>query len=376
MESSDRKLKLVNILIIDNSIAFTGAFKCALNEAVLLSHSHKFVFVIPESSTLRPMIEEKGFAVYTLPMLEIRKSIPVLLQYFPRLRSNASRLKKILAKENIDIIQANDFYNQLGAMVKGRGFNGRLITYVRFLPSVMPSVLRNWWLRAAGKHADSIVAVSDAVMRQLPQGKTTRIYDPVQLSETLPPKEEKTKDTIDILYLSNYIRGKGQDHALEAFALAYKQNNALRLKFTGGDMGLEKNRAFKQELEAKARQQNLPVTFASFNPNVEEEIKAADIVLNCSEAESFSMTCLETAFYGTALIATRCGGPEEIIEDGETGLLLPVGDISGICDAILTLANNPAERTKLAEAGRAYVRTKFAPANFIRQFETLLTATA
>jgi len=322
------------------------------------------------------MIEEQGFTVYTLPMLEIRKSIPVLLQYFPRLRSNASRLKKILAKENIDVIQANDFYNQLGATVKGSGFKGRLITYVRFLPSVMPSVLRNWWLRAANRYADNIVAVSDAVMQQLPRGKTMRIYDPVQLVELLPPKEDKAKDTIDILYLSNYIRGKGQDHALDAFALAYKQNNALRLKFTGGDMGLEKNRAFRQELEIRAHQQNLPVTFASFNPNVEEEIKAADIVLNCSEAESFSMTCLETAFYGTALIATRCGGPEEIIEDGETGLLLPVGDISGICDAILTLANNPADRKKLAEAGRANVRTKFAPANFIRQFETLLSTTA
>jgi len=189
----------------------------------------------------------------------------------------------------------------------------------------------------------------------------------------LPPKEEKGKDTVDILYLSNYIRGKGQDHALDAFALAYKQNNALRLKFTGGDMGLGKNTAFRTELETKAKQLGLPVTFASFNANVEEEIKAADIMLNCSDAESFSMTCLEAAFYGTALIATRCGGPEEIIEDKQTGLLVPIGDVTEICDAILTLANNPAVRKQYAGAGRSYVRTKFAPGNFMRQFESLLT---
>jgi len=322
------------------------------------------------------MLEEKGFTTYTLPMLEIRKSVPVLLKYFPRLYANANKLKKIVLEEKIDAVQVNDFYNQLGTMLKRKGFKGKLFTYVRFLPSVMPGVLRNRWIGAANKHADKIIAVSDAVMKQLPESPSvTRIYDPVQLSETLSEKELKEKGTVDILYLSNYIRGKGQDHALEAFAIAYKQNNSLRLKFTGGDMGLEKNRQFKTELETRAKQQNLPVTFAPFNPNVEEEIKAADIVLNCSEAESFSMTCLEAAFYGTVLIATRCGGPEEIVEDNETGILLPVGDITAISNAILTLANNPSERKKLAEAGKAYVRTKFAPANFIRQFETLLNET-
>lgn len=364
----------MNILIIDNSIAFTGAFKCALNEAMLLSHEHRFIFVVPENSAVKPMLEEKGITTYTLPMLEIRKSIPVLVKYFPALYANARRLKKVVQKESIDMVQVNDFYNQLGVMLKRKGFKGKLFTYVRFLPSVMPGVLRNMWLNAAAKYADKIIAVSDAVLGQLPASpKALRIYDPVQLTETRPAKENsEQKDTVNILYLSNYIRGKGQDHALEAFAIAYNQNNSLRLKFTGGDMGLEKNRQFRQELENKAQQQKLPVTFAPFNPDVEAEIKASDIVLNCSEAESFSMTCLEAAYYGTALIATRCGGPEEIVAHEETGLLVPVGDIHAIADALLTLANNPGERQKLAQAGRSYVRTKFAPANFMRQFGTII----
>ena len=366
----------MNILIIDNSIAFTGAFKCALNEAMLLSHKHKFVFVLPQKSTLRPILEENGFTVHLLPIVEIRKSLPVLLQYIPVLFGNTRRLRKIIAQEQIDVVQVNDFYNMLGVMLKRYGFEGKLLSYVRFLPSVMPGFLKRIWLGAAQQYAHKIIAVSDAVLQQLPETpKAIRIYDPVQLTEALPAKEEKTKATIDILYLSNYISGKGQDHALEAFALAYKQNNSLRLKFTGGDMGLEKNMLFRQELETKAKQQELPVTFASFNANVEAEIKAADIVLNCSDAESFSMTCLEAAFYGTALIATKCGGPEEIIEDGVTGVLVPVGDVHAIKDALLTLANNPTVRKEYADAGKAYVRTKFAPANFMRQFESLLTET-
>ena len=75
-------IKGVTILIIDNSMAFTGAFKCALNEAELLSGEHRFVFVLPAKSSLHRVVQEKGFASYPVNMVEIRKSLSILLQYF------------------------------------------------------------------------------------------------------------------------------------------------------------------------------------------------------------------------------------------------------------------------------------------------------
>lgn len=364
----------MNILIIDNSVAFTGAFKCALNEAELLSDKHKFIFVINHKSTLRKTLEQKGFKVYQLPMVEIKKSLSILLLYPIMLLRNAINLLQILNKEHIDVVQVNDFYNLLGASVKKLGYKGKLITYVRFLPSVMPGVLRKMWIKAGVKHSHRVVAVSDAVLNQLPQNNTTRIYDPVRLSEDQPEKTYEEKPTVDILYLSNYIRGKGQEHALEAFAQAYKKNNKLRLSFMGGDMGLEKNADFKEELEAKAKELNLEdvVTFGPFSADVESVIKEADMVLNFSEAESFSMTCLEAAFYGTPLIATKCGGPEEIIDDGKTGLLVSKANVQEMSAAILKMADKLDYRKQLAIAGKAYVRQKFNIDNFTTSFQELL----
>lgn len=366
----------MNILIIDNSRAFTGAFKCALNEAELLSGKQRFIFVLPKHSALVKTLEEKGIKVYQLPTLEIKRSVPVLLLYPFMLLRNTIALRKIVRTEQVEIVQVNDFYNMLGVMLKAFGYKGRLLTYVRFLPSVMPGILRNLWIKFGLKYSDKMIAVSDAVLKQLPANpKAIRIYDPVQLAEKASPKTYDSKSAISVLYLSNYIKGKGQDDAVEAFAKAYSRNKNLQLTFMGGDMGLEKNIAFKTALETRVRELGIHdvVTFAPFNADVEAAIKAADIVLNFSEAESFSMTCLESAYYGTALIATRCGGPEEIIDNGNTGITVPVKDVQAMSDAILQLANSAELRNKYAISGREYVINKFNIDGYQKTMQEIIT---
>lgn len=363
----------MNILLIDNSVAFTGAFKCALNEAELLSSEHRFVFILPHNSTAHTYLEEKGIKYYRLRMPEISKSLALLL-YPIFLFINIVRTRNIVHKEKIEVIQCNDFYNLIGAGLKLSGYRGKLITYVRFMPSAIPSPLRNLWTSIAQRYSNSVIAVSDAVLKQLPQkDNTVRLYDPANLTENITSPHRNDK-TIQLLYLSNYIHGKGQDYALEAFIRAYTQNPDLRLKFTGGDMGLEKNKQFRNSLEQKARElvNKGIICFTPFNSNVEAEIKAADIVLNFSNSESLSMTCLEASYYGTPVIATKCGGPEEVIEHNRTGLLVPVADIDAMTMAILELSADNNKRQAFAQTGRDYVRNKFSADMFITNFNNIL----
>lgn len=365
----------MNILIIDNSIAFTGAFKCALNEAELLSDEHQFVFIVPKGSKVIPILRIKGYKVYDLPLKEISKSASVVMQYPFFLFSNLWQIRKIVKKEKINTVQVNDFYNLLGVGLKLSGFRGTLLTYVRFLPEVIPDVLRKLWLGAAYQFADKIIAVSDAVLRQLPENeKNIRIYDAVQLAERHQHARKYNEEEVVLIYLANFIRGKGQEYALEAFSIAYQSNNNLRLKFIGGDMGLEKNVAFREELITKTNKLGLQqvVSFEGFTEDVELEIKQADILLNFSDAESFSMTCLEASFYGTPVIATRCGGPEEIVQHEVTGLLVTKKNISEMADAINRLSLNEELRDKFATAGKGYVREKFSTDNFKKTFTAII----
>jgi len=371
VEGRNRKLTALNILIIDNSIDFTGAFKCALNEAEILSDEHRFVFLIPEGSGVQALLSERNYTVYTLPLKEIRKSVKVILQYPFYLVRNLVALKKIIRTEKIDVVQVNDFYNLLGAALKATGFPGKLLTYVRFLPSVMPSTLRKFWLSLAQKYSHKIIAVSNVVLCQLPRSeKCMLLYDPAKLQEVYPNKRNEERQELRLLYLSNFMDGKGHNYAINAFVKAYEQNKSLRLKFVGGDMGLLKNRAFKNQLIDQTRRLNLEsvIQFENFTSDIEKEIKNADVVLNFSDGESFSMTCLEASFFGLPVVATKCGGPEEIIQDMETGYLVEKGDISAMSDAILKMAADGLLRRQMGENARAYVREKFNVAQFRKQF--------
>jgi glycosyltransferase involved in cell wall biosynthesis len=363
------------IVIVDNSIAFTGAFKCAMQEATAMKNEYDFIFILPRKSNLFSILQAEGFSYHALPFKEIRKSIGAILLYIPFLICNSIRLKKILKKEKADFLQVNDFYNLAGAVVKFFGWKGKLVTYVRFLPSSRPSSLRKLWTKLALKYSHFVVAVSDAVRNQLPVKKNIiRLYDFIAGEEKYQHQDHLP--LVRLLYLGNFINGKGQDHAIKAFEKAYYQNNNLRLKFVGGDMGLKKNKAYKKQLESEVIKSGFrkEIVFSEYSDDIEKEIKEADIVLNFSEAESFSMTCAEASYYGRSVIATRCGGPEEIITHQQTGLLVENKNIEEMSSAIVALAADKEKRKQFGDSGRQYVREKFSIENFQKNFRQVFSA--
>ena len=105
------------------------------------------------------------------------------------------------------------------------------------------------------------------------------------------------------------------------------------------------------------------VQFEGFAADTEAAMKAHDIILNFSEAESFSLTCLDALYYGVPLIVSDCGGPAELFEAGKSGLLVPNRDVLAMADAMVELAGNETMRRQFSAASRLFVRQKFAPAS-------------
>jgi glycosyltransferase involved in cell wall biosynthesis len=60
------------------------------------------------------------------------------------------------------------------------------------------------------------------------------------------------------------------------------------------------------------------------------------------------------------VVATRTGGPEELIDDERTGVLLAPGDDEGLADALERLAQSPELRSRLGDAARSHARSKYA----------------
>ncbi len=356
------------IILIDNSIAVTGAFKCALQQAKLLREDFNYIFLLPRNSVATPFAQAEGFKVYEVDFREIRKNFFSLISYLPKLFSNTATVRSIIKKENVSIVVVNDFYNLIGAALKMRNVPIKLVTYIRLLPNRIPSPLRKLWVGAALKYSDLIIPVSDAVKDQLPSHlKIKRIYDPVSFPENHQAYELFESSPVKFLYLSNYIRGKGQDIGLRAFGEAYKLNKDIRLVFAGGDMGLEKNKLFRKELEDEVKSTGLEeaVSFLPFVDDIELLIKQHQVLLNCSESESFSMTCAEASFYGLPVITTNSGGPAEIVQHNHSGLVVENKNAEAIKNAILQLADSAELRKQFSDAGKIYVRSKFSMPVFL-----------
>jgi glycosyltransferase involved in cell wall biosynthesis len=69
-------------------------------------------------------------------------------------------------------------------------------------------------------------------------------------------------------------------------------------------------------------------------------------------AEPFGMVAIEAMMRGTAVLASRGGGLAEIVRDGETGRLLPPGDVAAWSSALLALLQSPALAEQYGAAGR------------------------
>lgn len=245
---------------------------------------------------------------------------------------------------------------------------------VRLLPSKQHNLLNKIWIKLAITFSHSVGAVSLAVQRDLPKNnKVKLIYNPSLLTEKHKHTRNATSEKIRFLYLSNYIKGKGQDYAIQAVAQSLTKNPNIELHFYGSDMGLNKNKIWKNSLQDKVNELNISenIFFHDFCTNIEKEIKESDVLLNFSDSESFSQTCYEASAYGKPVIATRCGGPDEIIVDQLSGFLVPVRDTAEMASAITKLSLNKQLRDEMGNAGKLIVANKFSKNSFINAFAIL-----
>ncbi len=111
------------------------------------------------------------------------------------------------------------------------------------------------------------------------------------------------------------------------------------------------------------------VHFLGKQDRVHELLPVADLMLMPSQLESFGLAALEAMACKVPSIATRVGGVPELIEDGMTGRLFPVGDTAGMAQAAIDLLVNPEKLLAMGEACRAAARERYCSTRIIPLYE-------
>jgi glycosyltransferase involved in cell wall biosynthesis len=166
--------------------------------------------------------------------------------------------------------------------------------------------------------------------------------------------------------------GKGQDVFLEAAALVPE----ARFVVVGGAI-LGNEGGFEEEVHALARRLGLAdrVVFTGHVDDAIPWLDALDVAVVASSHEAFGIVLVEAMALGTPVVATATDGPSEIVEDGVSGLLVPVGDAPALAAAIERALIDRSLAATLAEGGRRRAR-EFTEERTAARFARLLREVA
>ncbi len=105
---------------------------------------------------------------------------------------------------------------------------------------------------------------------------------------------------------------------------------------------------------------------------LEEEYKGANLFLFPSRDEGMPNAVLEAMASGLPVVATRIAGNEELVLDGQTGALVPIGDLGALRDALRHLLSDSSLRERMGDAGRRRVEREYDWRSAAKQYETIL----
>lgn len=150
-----------------------------------------------------------------------------------------------------------------------------------------------------------------------------------------------------ILHISNFRPVKRIPDLIKAF-IKVREKIPARMLLVGD--GPERGRA---ELEARDGGVLEDVFFLGNQVAVSDLLSIADVYFLPSETESFGLSALEAMASEIPVVATRVGGLPEVVSDGESGYLVPVGDTDEMARRIIELSTNGDLRRKMGKAARA-----------------------
>jgi len=316
----------------------------------------------------------------------------------------AGALRRAIARFRPDVVHVNLYLTQLSPLVLGALGDVPSVYYAQWYRALCPlgtrrlpsgercvaaiglACLRGGCLpvrdwpplmaqmaidRRLGRRFARVAAISRAVAARLgelgaPHLRSAKVVHPG--TAVVEPRTAMSGDPTAIA-AGRLVPEKGIDVLLQAFARVAARHPRSRLVVAGGGREAPALRTLARSLRIGDR-----VDFRGPMPHEDVLVALRSAWVACVPSvweEPFGMTALEAQMNGVAVVASRAGGLPEIVSDGETGHLVPPGDVDALADCLDDCFSDGAATAALGVRGHESVREHFGLEALAVRFETL-----
>ncbi len=295
----------------------------------------------------------------------------------------ARRLGNFIREQQIDVVLSHGLRVDFHAALAVRGTRATHLVRrpVALADDPYPLLSRRifavvdaWTLRTCA----GIVGVSEASKRRMVAtqhinaGRITVIPNGVPLARATPDERARVRQSFDLAPDGLAVGGVGQliprksfDVLLEAVAQLPATTPRPTVVLIGE--GPERDR-----LAALAATRGVRLILAGYQSNPAPWMAALDVAVLPSRAEGMPLSVLEGLALGVASVATPAAGTVEVIEDGISGFLTPVGDAAALAEALQRLLADADLRARIGAAGAKRVAETFSPDAMLGAFRATL----
>jgi glycosyltransferase involved in cell wall biosynthesis len=298
---------------------------------------------------------------YEARFRDLARMVPAAWRYFRWFR-----------RLGIDLVHTNNnLFGQLPAIIAAR------LASVPVICHLHDQLPLTWVERKAVPLADLYLVLNsqarDLYSRWIPRTKLEIVPNGLLLAAPEPglrSSEREAASAPSVGVVGRLIEWKGQETLVRAFPRVRSRFPAAHLYVIGDDpSGSGDYPARLQGLVAHLGLSDA-VTFTGWLDDPAPMLARMDAAVCPSLApEPFGLVMLEAMALGVPVVASRHGGPVDIIEEGRDGLLFRPGDVEDLAEKIVSLLEDPALSRRLAEAAMTKVRTQYTMEALVSQIQ-------